>query len=74
MKQLTSYLINARKKSYRQKHNNKYSYAYRFYFTSAKVVKNDENEEKEDDDNSLNEAAKKVTRGGFLTTAELTKL
>ena len=71
---MTSYMINARKKSYRKKHNNKFSYAYRFYFTSAKIVRSDDDHEKDDDIDSLNEAAKKVTAGGFLSTAQLAML
>ena len=67
-------MINARKKSYRKKHNNKFSYAYRFYFTSAKIVRSDDDQEKDDDIDSLNEAAKKVTAGGFLSTAQLAML
>ena len=72
---MTSYLINARKKPYRQKHTNKYSYAVRFYFTSAKIVKSEE--ESEEDDlrgGNLEETAKKVAGGGFLSTAQLTAL
>ena len=72
---MTSYMINARKKPYRKKHNNKYSYAVRFYFTSAKIVKSDDEPEEEDFDlKDLEGTAKKVAGGGFLTTAQLMML
>lgn len=38
MKRLCSYLVNARKKPKKKKHDNKYSYNVRYYFTSAKVT------------------------------------
>lgn len=37
VKRLCSYLVNARKKPKKKKHDNKYSYNVRYYFTSAKV-------------------------------------
>lgn len=38
VKRLCSYLVNARKKPKKKKHDNKYSYNVRYYFTSAKVM------------------------------------
>jgi len=38
VKRLCSYLVNARKKPKKKKHDNKYSYNVRYYFTSAKIV------------------------------------
>jgi hypothetical protein len=38
VKRLCSYLVNARKKPKKKKHDNKYSYNVRYYFTSAKVT------------------------------------
>lgn len=37
VKRLCSYLINARKKPKKAKHDNKYSYNVRYYFTCAKI-------------------------------------
>jgi hypothetical protein len=37
-KRVCSYLVNARKKPQKKKHDNKYSYNVRYYFTSAKVT------------------------------------
>ena len=74
VKRMTSYLINARKKPYRQKHTNRYSYAVRFYFTSAKIVKAEDETEEDDFDGQNLGSAKKVARGGFLSTAELMML
>lgn len=70
VKRMTSYLLNSRKKPYRAKHANKYSYAVRFYFTSAKIVKQDEETEDEEfDAKDLEGTAKKVASGGFLSAA-----
>eukprot|EP00347_Sterkiella_histriomuscorum_P005755 403355392 len=38
VKRLCSYLVNARKKPKKKKHDNKYSYNVRYYFTSAKIT------------------------------------
>ena len=37
-KRVCSYLVNARKKPKKKKHDNKYSYNVRYYFTSAKIT------------------------------------
>ena len=44
VRRMTSYLINARRQPYSAKFSNKFSYAVRFYFTSAKIVKETEEE------------------------------
>lgn len=38
VKRLCSYLVNARKKPQKKKHDNKFSYNVRYYFTSAKIT------------------------------------
>ena len=37
VKRLCSYIVNARKKPKKKKHENKFSYNVRYYFTSAKT-------------------------------------
>lgn len=37
-KRICSYIVNARKKPQRKKHDNKYSHNVRYYFTSATVT------------------------------------
>ena len=37
-KRVCSYIVNARKSPKKEKHENKYSYNLRYYFTSAKVT------------------------------------
>jgi len=44
VRRMTSYLINSRKRPYRSLEENRFSYSVRFYFTSAKIIKAQEEE------------------------------